>query len=134
MILVSAMDLVENMVVARDVYGGHNQVLVGRGACLNAANIRILQRLDAAVYIFEEEEDECSGLNGHLLETATETTDELKAEFCAAMEQAYIRFNHGIAQRHLCIDIQQAEKYADYLSETILKNGNGSSRCWRCGA
>jgi HD-GYP domain-containing protein (c-di-GMP phosphodiesterase class II) len=112
MILVPAAELVEDMIVASDVRDRNHQLIIARGARLNASSLRLLQRLDADIYIAE---------GGEMISNSQdEEQDEINTEFVAAMEQATSGFQCNMEARNICLDSQMAQGISEKLRADIL--------------
>lgn len=114
MILVPAAELMEGMVIAREVRDRNNQLIIGRGARLNGSNLRLLQRLDMEIGVAEEGE--------YIGEPQAGGANDLNSEFETALEQALTSFQKHMEARNICCDPQEARQTAASLRNGILPN------------
>ncbi|MCS6776971.1 MAG: HD domain-containing phosphohydrolase [Chloroherpetonaceae bacterium] len=111
MILLPAAELTEGMVVGREVRDRNNQLVIPRGAIINAQNLRVLQRMDVLVYVLEE---------GEVMEEPAPATTGPKDNASTPLRATFLRATSAF-QRHMeirNISIKPAE--VDEIAHTLL--------------
>lgn len=107
---VPAAELTEGMIVGREVRDRNNQLVIPKGATINAQNLRVLQRMDVLIYVLEEGEipEETAPANPGPKDLASTT---LRTEFLRATSA----FQRHMEIRNISIQPARVEEIAHAL-------------------